>query len=77
MKQFVFGVLFSLAAVSVAVTPHQDGSVTFERDEMDAIRLQFMSMKNSLQNCGLYVEKQREEIEHLRQENDKYLKNTT
>ncbi len=77
MKQFVFGLLVGLAAVSWAVTPHQDGSVTFERDEIDAIRLQFMTMKGTLENCGLFVEKQREEIENLKRENDFYLKKTT
>lgn len=77
MKQIVFGFLLGLAAVSFAVTPHNDGSVTFDKAEMDAIRAQFYSMKASMDNCMLYVEKQREENEMLRKENDAYLKKTT
>lgn len=55
MKQFIFGLALGLACVSWAVTPHEDGSVTFEREEMEAIRLQFYTMKGMIEQCSFRV----------------------
>lgn len=70
MKQFIFGLCLGLACVSWAVTPHEDGSVTFERDELDAIRLQFYGLKGTVDTCT-------EAVRRLREENDRLQKGRT
>lgn len=67
MKQIVLGFMLGLACVSWAVTPHDGGSVTFERDEMEAIRLQFSNMKAIIDNCSLAVYVLQEENKALRE----------
>jgi len=62
MKNFIFGLALGLSCVSWAVTPHADGSVTFERDEMDALRNQFYSMKAIIDQCSFRVQELQNEL---------------
>lgn len=57
MKQFVFGFFLSLACVSWGVIRHDDGSVTFDHEELDTLRVQFYSLQASVVNCRILVEK--------------------
>ncbi len=66
MKQFILGLSLGLATVSWAVTPHDDGSVTFEREEIDAIRMQFYSLKSAVDNCTLMVRDLHEENQRMK-----------
>ena len=68
MKHFVFGFIFGLACVSWAVTPHEDGAVTFDRDEMAAIRLHFANMKAIIENCTMRADSLQQENERLKHE---------
>lgn len=77
MKNFIFGLLIGAASISYAVTPHDDGSVTFERGEMEMLRLQFYTMKMTMEQCAIRVGNLQQENEVLKKENDAYLKGRT
>lgn len=66
MKQFLFGLMLGISAVSWAVTLHEGGAVTFDREEMTAIRLHFANMKAIIDNCALRVNALQEENERLK-----------
>lgn len=66
MKQLILGFALGLVTVSWAVTPHSDGSVTFEREEFDTIRLQFYSLKTSVEVCTEKVHALYEENQQLK-----------
>ncbi len=72
MKQIVFGFILGLSCVSWAVTPHEGGSVTFEREEMDALRIQFFNMKSVIENCSVAVYVLQEENKALRDQVKKF-----
>jgi uncharacterized protein involved in tellurium resistance len=77
MKQMLFGFLLGLACVSWAVTPHTDGSVTYERGELETLRLQFANMKSIIENCSIAVYILQEENKALREQVKDYEKGSS
>lgn len=71
MKRVILGIALGAACVSWAVTPHEDGSVTYTREELDAIRAQFYSLQSSVNYCSGVVHHLREENEALKKEIDR------
>lgn len=65
MKHFILGFTLACAMSSWAVVRHDDGSLTFDREEVDALRLQFYSLKATLDNCSIRVQELQEENKAL------------
>ena len=68
LPKLILGLTLGLATVSWAVTPHEDGSVTYTYEELNAIRMQFYSLKSTVDNCAAVVYHLREENEMLKAE---------
>lgn len=68
LPKLILGLTLGLATVSWAVTPHEDGSVTYTHEELNAIRMQFHNLQSSVNNCAAVVYHLREENEILKAE---------
>jgi hypothetical protein len=65
MKNFVLGFALACAVSSWAVTRHDDGSLTLDREEVDTLRLQFYNMQMIAQQCAVRAQQLEEENARL------------
>lgn len=66
MKNFVLGVLFALSVSSFAVSESSDGSVTFTRDEIETIKVNFYQLQYNFRLAVDRVNELSKELETLK-----------
>jgi hypothetical protein len=65
MKNLLLGVLLALSASATAVTEHEDGSVTFTKEEADSMLENFQMMARDVDAALAIMHRMRQHIEEL------------